>query len=163
MNRLAADVSARRPRPARQQPAGQWRRETLMSLLFLYSQRCGALPVVSIRRTRGAAGHSGTDDFLPNSHGESVDVFVQLIQQRDGLDDHVVHPVHVELDLRPRVAVAETQLGLGRGQRGQTFDQRVEVKTDAWKEGERERRRFVGLGRAGEGTGDEQRPFRFSV
>lgn len=75
--------------------------------------------------------------LLPNAHGERVDVFVQLIQQRDRLDDHVVHPVHVELHFGSRVAVAKTQLGLGCGQRGQTLDQGVEVKTDTWRERER--------------------------
>ena len=35
-------------------------------------------------------------------------VLVQLIQQ--GLDDHVIGLVHVELDLGPGVAVGHTQL-----------------------------------------------------
>lgn len=49
---------------------------------------------------------------LPDTHGESVDVFVQLIQQGYGLDDHVVGPVDVELDFGSGVAVAETKLCL---------------------------------------------------
>lgn len=99
--------------------------------------------------------------LLPNAHGERVDVFVQLIQQRNRLDDHVVHPVHVELHFGSRVAVAKTQLGLGCGQGGQTLDQGVEVKTDTW----RERERGEGLLDSGERRRalQEQWPFRFSV
>lgn len=73
------------------------------------------------------AQNTFTESLLPNAHGESVDVLVQLIQQRNRLDNHVVHSVHVELDFGPGVAVAETQLSLGCGQSGQTLDQRVEV------------------------------------
>lgn len=82
--------------------------------------------------------------LLPNSHGESVDVFVQLVQQSDRLDDHVVDPVHIELHLGSGVAVAETQLGLGGSDGSQTLHQGVEVKTHTWRDG-RERGRFVGF------------------
>lgn len=69
------------------------------------------------------------EEVLPDTHGESVDVFVQLIQQSNGLDDHVVDPVHIELDFSSGVAVAETQLCLGGSQAGQTLHQGVEVQT----------------------------------
>lgn len=68
---------------------------------------------------------------LPNAHGKSVDVFVQLVQQGDGLDDHVVRPVDVEFDFGSGVAVAQPQLGLGGRQASQAFHQGVEVHTDA--------------------------------
>lgn len=66
---------------------------------------------------------------LPDTHGESVDVFVQLIQQSNGLDDHVVGPVDVKLDFGSGVAVAKTQLGLGGSQPSQTLHQGVEMQT----------------------------------
>lgn len=69
------------------------------------------------------------EEVLPDTHGEGVDVFVQLIQQSDGLDDHVVSPIDIELHFRSRVAVAKTQLGLGGSQGSQTLHQGVEVQT----------------------------------
>lgn len=66
---------------------------------------------------------------LPDTHGEGVDIFVQLIQQGDGLDDHVVDPVDIELDLGSGVTVAEAQLCLGGSLAGQTLHQGVEVQT----------------------------------
>ena len=69
------------------------------------------------------------DGSLPDTHGESVDIFVQLIQQSNGLDDHVVGPVDIKLDLGSGIAVAETQLRLGGSLAGQTLHQRVEVQT----------------------------------
>lgn len=41
-----------------------------------------------------------------------VDVLVELVEEGDCLDDHIVGAVHVELDLCARVGVAETKLGL---------------------------------------------------
>lgn len=69
---------------------------------------------------------------LPNAHGESVDVFVQLVQQRNGLDDHVVRPINVEFDFSSRVAVTKTELGLGGSQASQALHQGVEMQTNAW-------------------------------
>ena len=34
-----------------------------------------------------------------HAHGKGVEVLVELIKQGDGLDDHVVGPAGVELDL----------------------------------------------------------------
>lgn len=66
---------------------------------------------------------------LPDTHGESVDIFVQLIQQSDGLDDHVVDSVDIELHFSSGVAVAKTQLCLGGSLGSQTLHQGVEVQT----------------------------------
>lgn len=66
---------------------------------------------------------------VPDTHGESVDVFVQLVQQSNGLDDHVVDPIDIELDFGSGVAVAKTQLGLGGSHGSQTLHQGVEVQT----------------------------------
>ena len=52
---------------------------------------------------------------LPDPHRERVDILVQLVEECDALDDHVVGLVHVELDLGAAVAVRQTQLGLVRG------------------------------------------------
>lgn len=68
------------------------------------------------------------EEVLPDAHGERVDVFVQLIQQSDGLDDHVVSPIDIELYFCSRVAVPKTQLGLGGSQGSQTLHQGVEVQ-----------------------------------
>lgn len=66
--------------------------------------------------------------FLPDTHAESVDVLVELIQQGDALDDHVVHPIDVELDLSPGVAVPKTQLGDSRTLGSETLHQIVKMK-----------------------------------
>ena len=50
------------------------------------------------------AGRGAGRCSVPDAHRERVEVLVQLVQERDGLDDHVVRPVHVELDLAPRRA-----------------------------------------------------------
>jgi len=68
---------------------------------------------------------------LPHPHGERVDVLVQLIEQSDALDDHVVRTVDVEFDLAPRVGVTQTELGLTGSLGRQVLDQLVEVETDA--------------------------------
>lgn len=70
-----------------------------------------------------------TEGTLPDTHGESVDVFVQLIQQSNGLDDHVVDPVDIELYFSSGVAVAKTQLCLGSSLASQTLHKGVEVQT----------------------------------
>lgn len=107
----------------------------LLSLLFLYSQYCGVLSVVSIRRirTQNLGGYSelrcASSGNLPNPHGERVDVFVQLIQQGNGLDDHVVRPVDVEFDFGSGVAMTKAKLGLGGSQGSQALHQGVEMQT----------------------------------
>lgn len=49
---------------------------------------------------------------LPKSHGECVNIFIELIQQIDALNDHVISLVNVELDLGSAVAVTQTELSL---------------------------------------------------
>ena len=68
---------------------------------------------------------------LPHPHSKRVDILVELIEERDTLDDHVVGPVDVKLDLAPGVSVAETQLGLSRCFRCKRLDHLVEVEPDA--------------------------------
>ena len=67
---------------------------------------------------------------LPDPHAEGVDVLVELVQQGDALDDHVVALVHVELDLAPAVAVRQAELGLIGGHGGESLDQLGEVHPD---------------------------------
>ena len=59
---------------------------------------------------------------LVYGHREEIDVLVELVKQGDGLDDHVVDVVHVELELRARVGMAEAKLRLGEVVRLQTFE-----------------------------------------
>ena len=54
---------------------------------------------------------------LAHSHRERVHVLVELVEQRDRLDDHVVDTVHVELDLTARVRVRQRALCV-RGELG---------------------------------------------
>mmetsp|Transcript_5517 Transcript_5517/g.13930 ORF Transcript_5517/g.13930 Transcript_5517/m.13930 type:complete len:369 (-) Transcript_5517:34-1140(-) len=49
---------------------------------------------------------------LTNAHGKGVHVLVQLIEQSNTLDDHVVHTVHVEFNGGTREGVTQTKLRL---------------------------------------------------
>mmetsp|Transcript_3666 Transcript_3666/g.16071 ORF Transcript_3666/g.16071 Transcript_3666/m.16071 type:complete len:314 (-) Transcript_3666:135-1076(-) len=49
---------------------------------------------------------------LAHAHDERVDVLIQDIDERDGVDDHVVRAVHVELHAGSGERVRQTQLGL---------------------------------------------------
>ena len=68
---------------------------------------------------------------LTHPHSKRVDILVQLIQESNALDDHVVGSVDVELDLAPGVGMAKTKLGFSRGFRCQGLDQLVKVEPDA--------------------------------
>jgi len=46
-----------------------------------------------------------------DTHDEGVDVLVEGVEESDGLDDHVVGPLDVELHLVPGEGVRERQLG----------------------------------------------------
>ena len=59
---------------------------------------------------------------LSDPHGERVDVLVQLVQESDGLDDHVVRLVDIELDFGPGVAVGQPELGFVRQHGGEALD-----------------------------------------
>lgn len=48
---------------------------------------------------------------LSYAHSEQVDVFVELVEEGDGLYDHVVYTVDVELQFSAGVGVAKTELG----------------------------------------------------
>ena len=74
---------------------------------------------------------------LADAHRKRVDVLVELVEQRDGLDDHVVGPVHVELDLGARVGVAETELGPLRVAFLEAGEELFLVLTDPAEDGER--------------------------
>ena len=45
---------------------------------------------------------------LPNSHGESIDIFIELIEQSNRLNDHVIDTIDVELDFSTGIGMAET-------------------------------------------------------
>ena len=68
---------------------------------------------------------------LSDPHGERVDIFVELVEQGDALDDHVVRLVDVELDLGPAVAVGEAELGLVGGAGREPLHQLGEMHSNA--------------------------------
>jgi hypothetical protein len=47
---------------------------------------------------------------LTHAHGVGVEFLVELVEERDGLDDHDVHLVGAELELVTRHAVRQTEL-----------------------------------------------------
>lgn len=48
----------------------------------------------------------------PDSHGEGIDIFIKSIEKEDGLNDHIIDSVHIELHLCSAVTVSQTKLGL---------------------------------------------------
>ena len=69
--------------------------------------------------------------FSPNPHRESINILIQLVQQANGLDNHIVGAVHIELDLGTRVTVPKAKLRLGSSRCGQIAHKLVKVKTDS--------------------------------
>jgi hypothetical protein len=69
-----------------------------------------------------------------DAHGESVEVLVEGVEEVDGLNDHVVGAVDVELDLAAGVGVTQTQLSLLVVTLLEGFDELGEVKADAPRE-----------------------------
>lgn len=45
--------------------------------------------------------------ILPDTHREGIDIFIQLVQKTYGLDDHVVHPIHIKFYFGTRIAVPQ--------------------------------------------------------
>lgn len=68
-------------------------------------------------------------NVLPHTHGECVDVLIQLVEEGDWLDDHVICPIDVELDFGSGVTVTQTQLSFGRSLSGESLNQGMEVQT----------------------------------
>merc|ERR1719245_41603 len=48
-----------------------------------------------------------------NSHTEGINIFVQLIQKSNTLNNHIVRLVNVEFHFTPGVSMTKTKLGLG--------------------------------------------------
>jgi len=46
---------------------------------------------------------------LPHSHGEGIDILIECVQvqQKDRLDHHIIHTVHIELDLSPAITMPQ--------------------------------------------------------
>ena len=64
------------------------------------------IPVPFTRRHRTNGQRADRSNVhVPNTHRERVDILVELIEQGDGLDDHVVHSVDVEFYFGSRVGV----------------------------------------------------------
>ena len=67
---------------------------------------------------------------LADAHSEGIDVLLELVEQANALDDHVVHAVHVELDFGATVAVGKTELGLVEVLLLKVGDELAEVLSD---------------------------------
>ncbi|MNE76634.1 hypothetical protein D3C80_1728790 [compost metagenome] len=68
---------------------------------------------------------------LSHSHGKSVHVLVQLIEHGNGLNNHIVSLVDIELDLGTRVGMGETQLSLLYITLLDSLDEFVNVESNA--------------------------------
>lgn len=49
------------------------------------------------------------------------------------MDNHIVYPVHIELNFGTRIAVSQPKLGFTSRQISQTLNQVVEVQTNSWR------------------------------
>ena len=47
---------------------------------------------------------------LPDTHRKCIDVFIQLVQKRYALDNHVVNTIHIEFNFCSRVTVPQAKL-----------------------------------------------------
>lgn len=74
---------------------------------------------------------------LAHAHGKSVDVLVELVEEGDGLDDHVVGAVDVELYLGARVGVTKTKLRTRHVTHLEAGEELLGVETDATDDLER--------------------------
>lgn len=74
---------------------------------------------------------------LADAHRERVDILVELVEESDRLNDHVVGSVHVELYFRTRVGVSETELRALRVSLFETGEELLLVETDSSEEFER--------------------------
>lgn len=111
-------VSTGRPSSTPHVPTGA-------SLDFRIQNEPNHRPNTSFRK-----GHPYT---LPDTHREGIDVLIQLVQEANGLDNHIVHPVHIELNFGTRIAVSQPQLGFTGRQISETFHQVVEVQSNSWR------------------------------
>lgn len=66
-----------------------------------------------------------------NAHREQVDVFIELVKEGNGLNDHVIDTVDVEFQFGAGIRVAETELGFCYVVCLKTFEEFSGVKTDA--------------------------------
>jgi len=44
---------------------------------------------------------------LPHSHGEGIDILIECVQQKDRLNHHIIHTVHIEFDLSPAITMPQ--------------------------------------------------------
>ena len=42
----------------------------------------------------------------PDSHGKGIDILIKGVKEENGLNNHVIHSVNIELDLGSAVAVS---------------------------------------------------------
>ena len=74
---------------------------------------------------------SNSQSSLPYSHGECVDVLIELVDKCNCLNDHVIHTVNIELDLSAGVSMAKAKLSFDSSNRRQTGDKFWKVHANA--------------------------------
>jgi len=71
---------------------------------------------------------------LSYAHGEQVDILVELVEEGDGLYDHVVYTVDVEFQFSAGVGVAETELSFDEVGSVEALEKLWCVEADAAKD-----------------------------
>jgi hypothetical protein len=71
---------------------------------------------------------------LAHSHRKGVEIFVKLIQEGNGLDDHIVSTTRIKFHFGTRVRVTETQLGLLQATVSQHFHKFGEMSSNGTKD-----------------------------
>ena len=72
-----------------------------------------------------------SDPYSLDAHSKCVDILVELINQSNRLNDHVVLSIDIELDFPSAVRVTETKLCLVDRGWCEAFDEASQVSTNA--------------------------------
>jgi len=64
---------------------------------------------------------------LPDTHRKRVDIFIQLVQKSNALDNHVVNTIHIEFNFCSRVTVPQAELCRSRRRGCESFNQFMEM------------------------------------
>ena len=66
-----------------------------------------------------------------DTHRKCIEVFVELIQESDALDNHIIRTTGIKLDARTRVGMAETELCLLKATLSKLLDEGCEMLPEA--------------------------------
>ena len=64
---------------------------------------------------------------LPDAHRKCIDVFIQLVQESNALDNHVVNTIHIEFNFRSGVTVSQAELCCSRRLGCESLNQFMEM------------------------------------